>query len=32
MSEYERPDRLRREPTIADIHELVGAATPHFAL
>ncbi len=32
MSEYERPDRLAREPTIADIHELVGASTPHFAL
>ncbi len=32
MSEYERPDRLRREPTIEDVRQLMGASTPHFAL
>ncbi|HYN91445.1 MAG TPA: hypothetical protein VER75_05955 [Thermoleophilaceae bacterium] len=32
MSEYERPDRLRREPTIDDVRQLMGASTPHFAL
>jgi len=32
VSEYERPDRLQREPTIEDIHQLMGASTPHFAL
>lgn len=34
MSEAERPDRLTagREPTPDDIRELVGPATPHFAL
>lgn len=32
MSEYENPARLRREPTVEDIHQLVGASTPHFAL
>jgi hypothetical protein len=32
MSEYERPDRLRREPTLEDVRELMGASTPHFAL
>lgn len=32
MSEYERPDRSEREPSIDDVRQLVGAATPHFAL
>jgi hypothetical protein len=32
MSEYERPDRYRREPTIEDVRQLMGASTPHFAL
>jgi hypothetical protein len=32
MSEWERPDRLEREPTIEDVRQLVGASTPHFAL
>jgi hypothetical protein len=32
MSEYERPDRSTREPTVEDIRQLMGASTPHFAL
>ena len=32
MSEYERPDRYRREPTIEDVRLLMGASTLHFAL
>ena len=32
MSEYERPDRIRREPTVEDVRQLMGASTPHFAL
>jgi hypothetical protein len=32
MSEYERPDRVDREPTVEDVRQLVGASTPHFAL
>ncbi|HEX8854977.1 MAG TPA: hypothetical protein VF752_05200 [Thermoleophilaceae bacterium] len=32
MSEFERPDRLTREPTVEDVRELMGASTPHFAL
>ena len=32
MSEYEIPDRLRREPTVEDIRQLMGASSPHFAL
>ena len=32
MSEYERMDRYEREPTVEDIRQLAGAATPHFAL
>jgi hypothetical protein len=32
MSEYERPDRLRREPTVEDVRQLMGASAPHFAL
>ena len=34
MSQAEHPDRLRadREVTIDDVHQLMGASTPHFAL
>jgi hypothetical protein len=32
MSEYERPDRMAREPTVDDVRQLMGASTPHFAL
>ena len=32
MSEYERPDRATREPTVEDVRQLMGASTPHFAL
>ena len=32
MSEYERVDRLHREPTVEDVRQLMGASTPHFAL
>jgi hypothetical protein len=31
MSEFERADRLHREPTIDDVRQLMGASTPHFA-
>ena len=32
MSEFERPDRSRREPTVEDVRQLMGASTPHFSL
>jgi hypothetical protein len=32
MSEFERPDRANREPTVEDVRQLMGASTPHFAL
>ena len=32
MSEYEQPARSTREPTVEDVHQLMGASTPHFAL
>ena len=32
MSEYEVPERAGREPTIEDLHALMGPSTPHFAL
>ena len=32
MSEYERIERLHREPTVEDVRQLMGASTPHFAL
>jgi len=32
VSEYERVDRVRREPTVEDVRQLMGASTPHFAL
>jgi hypothetical protein len=32
VSEYERPERLEREPSVEDVRQLFGASTPHFAL
>jgi len=32
LSEFERADRTRREPTVEDVRQLMGASTPHFAL
>jgi hypothetical protein len=32
MSEYERSDRMEREPTVQDVRQLMGASAPHFAL
>lgn len=32
MSEYERPERVTREPTMEDLRQLMGASSPHFAL
>jgi hypothetical protein len=32
VSEYERPDRATREPTVEDVRQLMGASTPHFSL
>jgi hypothetical protein len=32
LSEYERPDRSGRDPTVEDVRQLMGASTPHFAL
>lgn len=32
MSEYERTDRMDREPTVEDVRQLMGASAPHFAL
>jgi hypothetical protein len=32
LSEYERADRVLREPTVEDVRQLMGASTPHFAL
>jgi hypothetical protein len=32
VSEFERDDRYQREPTVEDVHQLMGASTPHFAL
>jgi|GEM_PF-1222128 hypothetical protein len=32
MSQAEHPERLQRNVTVDDIRQLVGAATPHFAL
>jgi hypothetical protein len=32
VSEYERVERVRREPTVEDVRQLMGASTPHFAL
>ena len=32
MSEFERSDRMEREPTVEDVRQLIGASAPHFAL
>jgi hypothetical protein len=32
VSEFERADRMKREPTVEDVRQLMGASTPHFAL
>ena len=32
MSEAEHPERVRREVTVEDVRQLMGASTPHFAL
>jgi hypothetical protein len=32
VSEFEQPERARREPTVEDVRQLMGASTPHFAL
>jgi hypothetical protein len=32
VSEYERPDRAKRQATVEDVRQLMGASTPHFAL
>ena len=32
MSEFERDDRMEREPTVEDVRQLMGASAPHFAL
>jgi predicted oxidoreductase len=32
MSEFERGDRMEREPTVEDVRQLMGASAPHFAL
>jgi hypothetical protein len=32
MSEFERSERMEREPTVEDVRQLMGASTPHFAL
>jgi Cu/Ag efflux pump CusA len=32
MSEFERSDRMQREPTVEDVRQLMGASAPHFAL
>jgi hypothetical protein len=32
VSEFERSDRMKREPTVEDVRQLMGASAPHFAL
>jgi len=32
VSEFERSERMEREPTVEDVRQLTGASTPHFAL
>ena len=32
MSEFESGELAAREPTVEDVHALIGPATPHFAL
>jgi hypothetical protein len=31
MAEAEQPERLRRQVTVDDVRQLMGASTPHFA-
>jgi hypothetical protein len=31
VSEFEKPERVGREPTVEDVRELMGPSTPHFA-
>jgi hypothetical protein len=31
MAQAEQPERLRREVTVDDVRQLMGASTPHFA-
>jgi len=32
VSEFERSERMAREPTVEDVRQLMGASAPHFAL
>lgn len=32
VSEFEKPERLAREPTVDDVRQLMGGSAPHFAL
>jgi len=32
VSEFEKPERLEREPTVEDVRQLMGGSAPHFAL
>jgi hypothetical protein len=32
MSQSEHPSRLKRDVTVDDVRQLMGASTPHFAL
>src|SRR4051794_24419528 len=32
VSEAEHPERVRRQVTVEDVRQLMGASTPHFAL
>lgn len=32
MSEFESPERTNGTVTLDDVHELIGASTPHFAM
>ena len=32
MAQAEQPERLKREVTVDDVRQLMGASTPHFAL
>ena len=32
MAQAEQPERLRRQVTVDDVRQLMGASTPHFAL
>ena len=32
MAQAEQPERLRRQVTVDDVHQLMGSSTPHFSL